>query len=78
MQTKVLRFCKDSAKDFFVTLLKITTKSTHFPLAKKKTQKQQSRCVLGKKCFENMQQIYSKFTGERPKCDFNKFAKKLY
>ena len=67
MQTKVLRFYKDTAKDFSLLLLKITTKSTNFPLSKKKkTQKQPSRCVLRKRCSENMLQIYSKFTGERP------------
>ena len=66
MQTKVLRFYQDTAKDFSLPLLQITTKSTHFPLSKKKTQKQPSRCVLRKRCSENMLQIYSKFTGERP------------
>ena len=36
MQTQLLRFCKDTAKVSSRPLLKITTKSTHFLLAKKK------------------------------------------
>ena len=35
-------------------------------------QKQPSRRVLRKRCFENMQQIYRRTP--MPKCDFNKFA----
>ena len=35
-------------------------------------QKQSSRGVLGKKCSENMQQIYRRTP--KPKCDFNKVA----
>ena len=36
-------------------------------------QKQPSRGVLKKKCFENMQPIYR--TTPMPRCDFNKVAK---
>ena len=36
MQTQLLRFCKNTAKVSSLPLLKITTKSTHFLLAKKK------------------------------------------
>ena len=36
MQTQVLQFCKDTAKVSSLPLLKITTKSTHFPPPKKK------------------------------------------
>ena len=35
MQTQLLRFCKDTAKDSFLPLLKVTTKSTFFPKRKK-------------------------------------------
>ena len=35
-------------------------------------QKQSSRGVLGKRCSENMQQIYRRTP--MPKCDFNKVA----
>ena len=35
-------------------------------------QKQSSRGVLGKRCSENVQQIYSR--RPMPKCDFNKVA----
>ena len=53
MQTQLLRFCKNTAKVSSLPLLKITTKSTHFLPAKKKTQKQPSRGVLRKRCSEN-------------------------
>ena len=36
MQTELLRLCKDTAKVSTLFLLKITTKSTYFPPAKKK------------------------------------------
>ena len=36
MQTQLLQFCKDTAKVSFLSLLKLTTKSTHFLPAKKK------------------------------------------
>ena len=36
MQTQLLRFCKNPAKVSFLSLLKITTKSTHFLPVKKK------------------------------------------
>ena len=36
-------------------------------------QKQPSRGVLGKRCSENMQQIYR--LTSMPKCDFNKISK---
>ena len=39
-------------------------------------QKQPPRCVLSKRCYENMQQIYRR--KPMPKCDFNKVAKQLY
>ena len=39
-------------------------------------QKQPSRGVLSKRCYENMQQIYRRTS--MPKCDFNKVAKQLY
>ena len=39
-------------------------------------QKQSSRGVFRKRCFENMQQIYRRTL--IPKCDFNKVAKQLY
>ena len=39
-------------------------------------QKQPSRGVLWKRCFENMQQIYSRTP--IPKCDFNKVTWQLY
>ena len=38
--------------------------------------KQPSWDVLGKRCFENMQQIYRRTP--IPKCDFNKVANKLH
>ena len=38
-------------------------------------QNQPSRGVLGKRCPENMQQIYRRTP--MPKCDFNKVAKQL-
>ena len=41
-----------------------------------KSQSQSSRGVLRKRCFENMQQIYSRTA--MPKCDFNKVAQHLY
>ena len=41
-----------------------------------KRQKQLSRGVLGKRCFENMQQIYRRTP--MLKCDFNKVANQLY
>ena len=37
-----------------------------------KVQKQHSRSVLGKRCSENIPQIYRKT--QMPKCDFNKVA----
>ena len=40
------------------------------------TQKQLFRSVLGKRCSENMQQIYRR--APIPKCDFNKVAKQLF
>ena len=39
-------------------------------------QKQPSRCVLNKRCSENMQQIYRRTP--MPKCDFNKVTLQLY
>ena len=36
-------------------------------------QKQPSRCVVSKRCSENMQQIYRRTS--MPKCDFNNVAK---
>ena len=39
-------------------------------------QKQPSIAVLGKRCSENMQQIYRRTP--MPKCDFNKVALQLY
>ena len=39
-------------------------------------QKQPSRHVLRKSCFENMQQIYRRIP--MPKCNFNRVAKQLY
>ena len=39
-------------------------------------QKQPSRGVPGKKCYENMQQIYRRTP--MPKCGFNKAANQLY
>ena len=56
MQTQVLRFYKDIAEVSSLPLLKLTTKSIHFPSAKKKTQKRPSRGVLRKRCAENMLQ----------------------
>ena len=41
-----------------------------------KSQKQPYRSVRGKRCSENMQQIYRR--KPMPKCDFNKVALKLY
>ena len=38
--------------------------------------KQPPRCVLGKRCSGNMQQIYMRTP--MSKCDFNKVAKQLY
>ena len=38
MQTQLLRFCKDTAKVSSLPFLKITTKSKHFLLAKKRYQ----------------------------------------
>ena len=58
MQTQHLRFYEFAAKVSSLSLLKITTKSAHFLRAKKNTQKQLSRGVLGKRCSENMQQTY--------------------
>ena len=55
MQTQVLRFYKDIAEVSSLPLLKLTTKSIHFPSAKK-TQKRPSRGVLRKRCAENMLQ----------------------
>ena len=75
MQTQLLQFQKDTTS-FFSSLLKTTTKSTHFLPAKKKTQKQPSRGPLRKRCPENMQQMYRRTP--MPKCDFNKYAKELY
>ena len=76
IQTHVLWFYKDTAKVSSLPLLKITTKSTHFLPAKKKTQKQPSRGVLRKRCSENMLQIYRRTP--MPDVNFNKFAKKRY
>ena len=39
-------------------------------------QKQPTRGVLKKRCYENMQQIYRRTP--MPKSDFNKAAKRLY
>ena len=39
-------------------------------------QKQPTRGVLKKRCYENMQQIYRRTP--MPKSDFNKAAKQLY
>ena len=39
-------------------------------------QKQPSRGVLSKRCYENIQQIYR--STPIPKCDFNKVAMQLY
>ena len=75
MQTQVLRFCKDTAKVSSFPLLKITTKLTRILAAKKKTQKHLSSGVLRKRCSENVLQIYRRMS--MPKCDFNKFGKKL-
>ena len=36
-------------------------------------QKQSSRCVVSKRCSENLQQIYRRTS--MPKCDFNNVAK---
>ena len=55
MQTQLLRFYKDNAKVSSLSLLKITSKLTHFLPVKKKTQKQPSSGVLRKGCSENMQ-----------------------
>ena len=41
-----------------------------------RNQKQPSRAVLGKRCSENMQQIYRRTP--MPKCDFNKVALQVY
>ena len=41
----------------------------------KHLQKQPLRCVLQKRCSENIQQIYRRTP--MPKCDFNKVAKHL-
>ena len=38
--------------------------------------KQPPRCVLSKRCSENMQQIYRRTP--MPKCDFNKVAEHLF
>ena len=43
---------------------------------KAKGQKQPFRCVLRKKCFENMQQIYKRKS--MSKCDFNKVVLQSY
>ena len=42
---------------------------------KNNMEKQPSRCVLGKRCSENIQQIYRRTP--MPKCEFNKVAIKL-
>ena len=39
-------------------------------------QKQPSKCVLRKRCSENMQQVYRRTL--MPKCDCNKVALKFY
>ena len=38
METQLLQFCKDTIKVSSLPVMKITTKSTHFPNAKKKMQ----------------------------------------
>ena len=52
------------------------TKRWFIKLQHSNVQKQPSKCVLSKWCFENMQQIYSRTP--MPKYDFNKVALQLY
>ena len=68
IQAQVLRFYKDTAEVSSLPLLNITTKSTHFLPAKKKTQKQPSRGVLRKRSSKNMLQIYRRTP--MPNCSF--------
>ena len=57
----------------FVVLSRVLT---CFSISTYNCQKQPPEGVLGKRCSENMQQIYRRTP--MPKCDFNKVSKQLY
>ena len=63
-------------KSFLLRTFFLTNPNDNLKKQVMKIQKLPVRCVLRKRCSENMQQIYKRTP--MPKCDFNKDAKQLY